>query len=56
MGFVSVLRYAAIPIFCIVYILYQLLVKKKGWQGVKEDIYVSAFIIAVNYVVYFMLL
>jgi hypothetical protein len=56
MGFIAVLRYAAIPIFCVAYILYQLLVKKKGWRAVKEDVYVSLFIFAVYYVVYFALL
>lgn len=56
MGFIAVLRYTTIPFFCLLYILYQVLIKKKGWKSVKEDVYVFIFIAAVYYIVYFILL
>jgi hypothetical protein len=46
MSIYGFLRLMIFPIFCALYICYQLLVKKKGWQNIKGDIYISLFILA----------
>jgi hypothetical protein len=56
MSIYGFLRLLIFPIFCAVYIFYQLLVKKKGWQNIKGDIYISAFILAACIIISYLLL
>ena len=52
-SFIILLRMFGIPFLFVGYVLYQVVVRKKRWPAIKNDVFVSLFFIAVYIGLYF---